>query len=66
MEDILTCYVRGIGFACIDNLTGFAEAIESVFPQTDHCGAIVQLCLVDQIPARAPAIAQFAQVCDQR
>jgi len=35
MEDIL--------IACIDNLTGFAQAIESVFPHTD-----VQLCLVHQ------------------
>ncbi len=44
VEDIPTCYVRGIGFACIDNLTGFADAIESVFPQMD-----VQLCLAHQM-----------------
>jgi putative transposase len=38
---------RGIDdilIACIDNLSGFAEAIEDVFPQTD-----VQLCLVHQM-----------------
>lgn len=38
---------RGIAdilIACIDNLNGFAEAIEDVFPQTD-----VQLCLVHQM-----------------
>jgi len=39
--------MRGIGdicIACIDNLKGFAEAIEDVFPQTQ-----VQLCLVHQM-----------------
>lgn len=36
LEDIL--------IACIDNLTGFAEAIESIFPLTE-----VQLCVVHQI-----------------
>ncbi|MCL4106379.1 UNVERIFIED_CONTAM: hypothetical protein GTU68_003540 [Idotea baltica] len=36
VEDILIC--------CIDNLKGFAEAIETVFPK-----AIVQLCIVHQI-----------------
>jgi transposase-like protein len=38
---------RGVGdilVASIDNLSGFAEAIETVFPQTD-----VQLCLVHQM-----------------
>ncbi|SDZ93578.1 Transposase, Mutator family [Chitinophaga terrae (ex Kim and Jung 2007)] len=30
--------------ACIDNLQGFADAIESIFPQTE-----VQLCIVHQI-----------------
>lgn len=36
VEDILIC--------CIDNLKGFAEAIESMYPQTD-----VQLCIVHQM-----------------
>lgn len=36
VEDILIC--------CIDNLTGFSEAIESIFPR-----ARVQLCIVHQI-----------------
>jgi putative transposase len=36
--------IQDILIACIDNLNGFAEAIEDVFPQTD-----VQLCLVHQM-----------------
>jgi transposase-like protein len=36
--------VRDILVASVDNLTGFAEAIETVFPHTD-----VQLCLVHQM-----------------
>lgn len=36
--------VQDILIACIDNLNGFAEAIEDIFPQTD-----VQLCLVHQM-----------------
>ena len=36
VEDILIC--------CIDNLKGFVQAIESVFPKTD-----VQLCIVHQV-----------------
>lgn len=36
--------VRDILVASIDNLSGFAEAIETVFPQSD-----VQLCLVHQM-----------------
>ena len=36
VEDVLIC--------CTDNLTGFSEAIESIFPQ-----ARVQLCIVHQI-----------------
>jgi putative transposase len=36
--------VRDILIACIDNLKGFAEAIEGLFPQTE-----VQLCVVHQI-----------------
>lgn len=36
--------LRDIFIACIDNLKGFAEAIEDLFPQAD-----VQLCLVHQM-----------------
>lgn len=36
--------IEDVLIACIDNLNGFAEAIEDVFPQTD-----VQLCLVHQM-----------------
>jgi transposase-like protein len=36
--------VKDILIACIDNLTGFAQAIESIFPNTE-----VQLCIVHQI-----------------
>ena len=36
--------VNDILIACIDNLSGFAEAIEATFPKTD-----VQLCVVHQV-----------------
>ena len=36
--------VKDIFVACIDNLTGFADAIEDMFPETD-----VQLCIVHQM-----------------
>ena len=36
--------VKDIIIACIDNLKGFAEAIETIFPKTE-----VQLCVVHQI-----------------
>jgi transposase-like protein len=36
--------VRDVIIACIDNLKGFAEAIETIFPKTE-----VQLCVVHQI-----------------
>ena len=36
--------VKDILIACIDNLKGFSEAIETVFPHTD-----VQLCVVHQV-----------------
>ena len=36
--------VQDILIACIDNLKGFAEAIEAIFPDTE-----VQLCVVHQI-----------------
>ncbi len=36
--------IKDIFVACIDNLSGFADAIEDLFPRTD-----VQLCLVHQM-----------------
>lgn len=36
--------IEDVLIACIDNLNGFSDAIEDVFPQTD-----VQLCLVHQM-----------------
>jgi len=36
--------IQDILIACIDNLSGFSEAIESIFPETD-----VQLCVVHQV-----------------
>lgn len=36
--------VEDVFIACIDNLKGFAEAIETIFPQTE-----VQLCVVHQV-----------------
>jgi len=44
MADIQNRGVKDILIACIDNLKGFAEAIETVFPNTE-----VQLCIVHQI-----------------
>ena len=44
ISDIQSRGVKDIFIACIDNLKGFAEAIESVFPDTE-----VQLCVVHQI-----------------
>jgi transposase-like protein len=44
LTDIQNRGVKDIIVACIDNLKGFAQAIETVFPQTE-----VQLCLVHQI-----------------
>jgi len=44
LTDIQNRGVRDIIIACIDNLKGFAEAIETIFPQTE-----VQLCVVHQI-----------------
>ena len=44
LTDLQQRGVEDIFIACIDNLKGFAEAIESVFPQTE-----VQLCIVHQI-----------------
>jgi transposase-like protein len=44
LTDLKNRGVEDIFIACIDNLNGFAEAIESIFPQTE-----VQLCIVHQI-----------------
>lgn len=44
LTDIQNRGVKDIIIACIDNLKGFAEAIETIFPKTE-----VQLCIVHQI-----------------
>ncbi len=44
LTDLQQRGVRDVLIACIDNLRGFAEAINSVFPQTE-----VQSCIVHQI-----------------
>jgi transposase-like protein len=44
LADIQNRGVKDILIACIDNLKGFAEAIETIFPHTE-----VQLCVVHQI-----------------
>lgn len=44
LTDLKLRGVEDICIACIDNLKGFGDAIEDIFPQTD-----VQLCLVHQM-----------------
>jgi transposase-like protein len=44
LNDLSVRGVKDICIACIDNLKGFAEAIEDTFPETN-----VQLCLVHQM-----------------
>jgi putative transposase len=44
LTDLQNRGVQDIIIACIDNLKGFAEAIESIFPATE-----VQLCVIHQI-----------------
>ena len=44
LSDLQNRGVKDILIACIDNLAGFKEAIESIFPKTD-----VQLCVIHQI-----------------
>ena len=44
LNDLKMRGIKDICIACIDNLKGFAEAIEDAFPLTD-----VQLCLVHQM-----------------
>lgn len=44
LSDLQNRGVKDILIACIDNLSGFVEAIQSTFPKTE-----VQLCIVHQI-----------------
>lgn len=44
LSDLQSRGIEDIFIACIDNLKGFAEAIETSFPETD-----VQLCVVHQV-----------------
>ena len=44
MTDLQNRGVQDILIACVDNLSGFVEAIEAIFPQTD-----TQLCVIHQI-----------------
>ena len=44
LTDLHNRGVQDIFIACIDNLSGFSEAIESIYPQTE-----VQLCIIHQI-----------------
>lgn len=44
LTDLSNRGLRDMFIACIDNLAGFAEAIETVFPKTQ-----VQLCVIHQI-----------------
>jgi transposase-like protein len=44
LSDLQSRGVEDLLVVCIDNLTGFADAIESIFPQAE-----VQLCLVHQM-----------------
>ncbi len=44
LSDLQSRGIKDILIACIDNLKGFAQAIESIFPQTE-----VQLCVVHQL-----------------
>lgn len=44
LTDLQNRGVEDILISCVDNLTGFGDAIESIFPKTE-----VQLCIVHQI-----------------
>lgn len=44
LSDLQNRGVRDILIACVDGLTGFPEAINSIYPQTE-----VQLCIIHQI-----------------
>ena len=52
LTDLQNRGVKDILIACIDNLKGFAEAIESIFPQTE-----VQLCVIHQIRSSTKYVA---------
>ena len=52
LTDIQNRGVKDILIACIDNLRGFAEAIESIFPKTE-----VQLCVIHQIRSSTKYVA---------
>lgn len=44
LTDLKTRGLEDMLIACIDNLSGFVEAIQSIFPRTD-----IQLCIIHQI-----------------
>jgi transposase-like protein len=44
LTDLQTRGLEDILVACVDNLSGFVEAIQSIYPKTD-----VQLCIIHQI-----------------
>ena len=44
LEDVQCRGVKDILIACMDNLSGFTQAMEAVYPKTD-----VQLCIIHQI-----------------
>jgi len=44
LTDLQTRGLEDILVACVDNLSGFVDAIQSIFPKTD-----VQLCIIHQI-----------------
>lgn len=44
LTDLQNRGVQDVLIACMDNLKGFREAVEAVFPQTD-----IQLCIIHQI-----------------
>jgi len=44
LEDIQSRGVEDILIACMDNLSGFTQAVEAIYPMTD-----VQLCVIHQI-----------------
>lgn len=64
LSDLRSRGIEDIFIACIDNLKGFAEAIESSFPETD-----VQLCVVHQVRNTmrfVPYKESRAVVCDMK
>lgn len=44
LTDLQNRGVKDILISCIDNLTGFSQAVETIFPKTE-----VQLCIVHQV-----------------